>query len=188
MGTFAQRWVSAAMIMAAVGGARSASAQTAALSVDIRDWVGNSESVLRETRDGLRDIFRDAGVEVISEGAPRFIIYIVTHRMARQLTRRVEFLGFAPMGPGAHIAYVLDEEVSRAARAARFDKSSLLAAAIAHELGHLLLPPPAHGANGIMRAGWDDNDFRRAAQGNLRFLSDQARQLRESLTKSPQDR
>jgi hypothetical protein len=25
---------------------------------------------------------------------------------------------------------------------------------IAHEIGHLLLPPPAHSANGIMRAFW----------------------------------
>jgi hypothetical protein len=38
----------------------------------------------------------------------------------------------------------------------------ILAQALAHEMGHVLLPYPSHSLTGIMRADWDGDDIRRA--------------------------
>jgi len=58
---------------------------------------------------------------------------------------------------------------------------SVLACAIAHELGHLLMPDTAHAASGLMRAGWSRDDFNRADQGQLRFLPGDVARIRAGL-------
>lgn len=49
----------------------------------------------------------------------------------------------------------------------------LLALAMAHEVGHLLLPAPAHSADGLMKAAWDGDDVRRLLAGLSPFAIDQ---------------
>ena len=68
---------------------------------------------------------------------------------------------------GSAVAYVFYRRVR--AEANRYDVSTglVLACAIAHELGHLLLPAPAHAADGLMRATWSGDEFHRAEQGRL---------------------
>ena len=48
----------------------------------------------------------------------------------------------------------------------------ILASAIAHEVGHLLLPDGRHSPEGLMRACWTRDDFHRANQGQLRFSNE----------------
>jgi hypothetical protein len=55
---------------------------------------------------------------------------------------------------------------------------ALLAVTIAHEIGHLLLPHPAHVVEGIMRADWEGDDLRHAAMQPLRFTAEQAASMR----------
>jgi hypothetical protein len=55
---------------------------------------------------------------------------------------------------------------------ARLDR--LLAVAIAHEVGHMLLPDGKHAKTGLMRAPWDAGHFRAASAGLLTFSSDSA--------------
>jgi len=38
---------------------------------------------------------------------------------------------------------------------------TILAYVIAHEIGHILLPKPAHAPFGLMKGEWDDKDLRR---------------------------
>jgi hypothetical protein len=57
----------------------------------------------------------------------------------------------------------------------------VLGAAIAHEIGHLLLPHDSHSKSGIMRAEWNQSDFRNAKSGGLLFTADQAAQIRGRL-------
>ena len=54
----------------------------------------------------------------------------------------------------------------------------VLAVAIAHELGHMLLPDGKHAKAGLMRAPWDGNAFRSAAAGLLVFSPDSAALVR----------
>jgi hypothetical protein len=84
-------------------------------------------------------------------------------------------------GGGNAVAYVFYQPVH--AEAARYQVSLVLvlACAIAHELGHLLLPDAVHAPAGLMRACWSRDDFNRADQGQLRFLPDDVARIRAGL-------
>ena len=59
--------------------------------------------------------------------------------------------------------------------------ASLLGVAIAHEIGHLLLPYGSHSPSGLMQADWDDRQFVLARARLLRFTAQQAKQIRAHL-------
>jgi hypothetical protein len=61
------------------------------------------------------------------------------------------------------------DRIASVARDSRQDVARLLAYAMAHEIGHLLLPDPAHANVGIMRAGWDGDDLRHIGHRTLAF-------------------
>jgi hypothetical protein len=56
----------------------------------------------------------------------------------------------------------------------------VLAHAMAHEMGHLLLPY-GHSSTGLMRADWNAKDLRLAEDGRLNFTSEQAELIRGQL-------
>ena len=60
-------------------------------------------------------------------------------------------------------------------------KARILGLAIAHEMGHLLLPHNTHSDTGIMRATWDREDLRRGANGKLLFSQKEAELIRSGL-------
>lgn len=85
---------------------------------------------------------------------------------------------------GTGVAYVFYRRVEAEAARHSVPVASVLAAAIAHELGHLLLPDGIHGGHsrdGLMRACWNRNDFRRAEQGLLRFSAVEALRIRNRI-------
>jgi hypothetical protein len=63
------------------------------------------------------------------------------------------------------------------ARLGDASEAQILAHLTAHEIGHALLGPGAHTANGIMRADWSRADLGRAAWGQLAFEPSQAQRL-----------
>jgi hypothetical protein len=90
-------------------------------------------------------------------------------------------MGAAVRAPqGSNVAYIFYSQVQRQAERHGAAVPLVLACAIAHEVGHLLMPGHPHGALGLMRASWDHEDFRRAAQGQLRFLPEEVAELRAS--------
>jgi hypothetical protein len=52
---------------------------------------------------------------------------------------------------------------------------------MAHEIGHLLLPTPAHAATGIMKAQLDSRDWGQAVRGVLRFTQKESDLIRRGL-------
>ena len=66
-------------------------------------------------------------------------------------------------------AFVFRDRVTRVARERKQDVARLFGYAMAHEMGHLLLPYPAHSTNGIMRGEWDGDDLRHIADGTMLF-------------------
>lgn len=62
------------------------------------------------------------------------------------------------------------------------DTVIVLAHAMAHEVGHLLLPH-GHSATGLMRAGWDGQNLRLAVRAQLKFTPEQAELIRARLTR-----
>jgi hypothetical protein len=83
------------------------------------------------------------------------------------------------------IAYVFFERVEQLTRKSEKDVAVVLAHVIAHELGHLLLPPSSHSRVGIMRASWSGSDLADAARGRLLFTSAQAAQMRARIEAEP---
>jgi hypothetical protein len=86
--------------------------------------------------------------------------------------------GFAVLTPGdsgyAAISYVAVEQTANSLGA---DPGDLLGAAIAHEVGHLLLGP-AHSQTGIMRAHFGAREMEMVGRGELLFDADQAARIR----------
>ena len=56
----------------------------------------------------------------------------------------------------------------------------VLAHAMAHEIGHLLLPH-GHSSTGLMRAEWDAKDLRLAVNMQFNFTNEQAELIRGQL-------
>jgi hypothetical protein len=73
----------------------------------------------------------------------------------------------------------------RAVRDAALDgvgmPQEILGAAIAHELGHLLLGPHSHSATGIMQAGWSREGSARRRLNALTFTPQQAQSIRNEV-------
>jgi hypothetical protein len=76
-------------------------------------------------------------------------------------------------------------ELVIAALLVRFRVPRLCALVPAHELGHLLLGSNAHSCEGIMRPSWHGNELRAASMGALLFTPEQARSIREGLSRDP---
>ena len=77
--------------------------------------------------------------------------------------------------------WVFFHRIERASEAYALDTGVVLGHAIAHEVGHLLLPRGTHGPSGLMRASWRMDDMRDAGQGHLRFSAAEAAVIRARL-------
>jgi len=86
-------------------------------------------------------------------------------------------LPMARQGAHAMVFYDRVEKLSLSLQVGS-DTSVLLGAAIAHEIGHVLLGSTEHSAKGIMKARWGPAEFRELACKDLRFASNEAPRLR----------
>jgi hypothetical protein len=82
------------------------------------------------------------------------------------------------------LAFVFYERIQDFSEALELDIALMLGHAMAHELGHLLLPYDAHSVSGVMRGAWDSTQARAATAGTVTFNPDQARLIRERLAAS----
>jgi hypothetical protein len=91
-------------------------------------------------------------------------------------------LGFTEIDPetGASAGIYYPAAVEMAKRC-QVGIGEILGAAIAHEVGHLLLGAKAHSTRGIMQASWSQPQFQLIGLGELDFAPDQATLLREHL-------
>jgi hypothetical protein len=92
-------------------------------------------------------------------------------------------LGLTPLdheGRG-YRGYVFWRRVERASQKFAASLNNVLAIAIAHELGHTLLPNGSHATRGLMEAHWNSAHFRSASAGLLHFSSETAALIRREL-------
>ncbi len=94
-------------------------------------------------------------------------------------------LGIAPSGPAGRIAYVFFEPVEALAVRSGADPARVLGAAIAHELGHLLLPTGLHSPTGLMQVRWGASEASAAGRGELRFAARELADIRARLIVPP---
>jgi hypothetical protein len=143
------------------------------VAVAVCDLEGVPKLLLHLAQDVAGEVYLDAGVELEwayndchpAEGV--FAVSIRSREMAGTLVSD-HTIGFAESG--ARDATALYDRVKWFARRYHLNCGVMLGYVIAHELGHLLLPPKAHSAEGVMRAILD---LRLAAERQLRFTSQQ---------------
>jgi hypothetical protein len=112
-----------------------------------------------------------------NELAVRFV-RLPPHLAAQDLVTLGQSLVDTSLRGGALATIYVNRVVTLADRC-RLDVQTLLARAVAHEIGHLLLGTSAHAASGLMRAAWSQDALRRAAAGDWTFADPDARALRE---------
>ena len=140
---------------------------------------------LEHARSIVSGIYREAGVELewgnnLEGAANRTLTIVLTTRKEAPAGVRIDATGVAPTpgdGTRGTVAYVFVDAVVEFADAHRVPLAYVLGSAIAHEIGHLLLPPNAHQPGGIMRGSWHPADFPPASPGILGFPAAQARLL-----------
>ena len=164
-----------------------------ALHVDDDDSI--PPTVVSRAKDEMSRIYRDAGIDIVwtkEASDPQLTLSILSRELTDQLTVVTTALGGA-VGTREYrgrMAYVFYKRVERVARTylntsrrrATHDADNVivLGHAMAHEIGHLLLPY-GHSATGLMRADWDAKDMRLAVHGRLNFTSEQAELIRTRL-------
>ena len=154
---------------------------------------------LESARDRIAGIFRNAGVQVVwhqEQGARQtpesFVVTVLVRRGDTNWSpNRRPVMGMA-LASDRHrgMTMIYYQAVAGVARRYNHSVVDLLAIAITHEIGHLLLPHPAHAVEGIMRADWEGDDLRHAVHQPLQFTTSQADLLRlklRSATKKPRE-
>ncbi len=155
--------------------------ETISITVRLRNDAGISESVIGLARAAAVKVFSAAGVQLIFVArAPHLTIVLLSADGGRRMHQVAEAMGYAPSsgGQGGRIAYVLSDRVEQLSHTRGTDMAAVLGVAVAHELGHLLLPSHVHTTDGLMRKDWTRRDFQNARDGLPLFTPEQATDVR----------
>jgi hypothetical protein len=167
--------------------------QPPAVRVVIHDSTSIAEPTLAEAREFFVTVFRSAGIEIDGAGdappcaaggtARAFCVQVLLRPHNSQFEPgKVRTMGVALAADAnrAVVSVFLDAVVD-VARRYRQPIGKVLGIALAHEIGHVLLPPPSHSASGIMRGSWEGDALRHAIGGDIVFTDRQAVLMRERL-------
>jgi predicted Zn-dependent protease len=155
----------------------------AALVIQMTNVSGAPPAIVQAAQDEVTRLYAEIGVPLDwSESQPSIRIILLPYETGDLRLSEKQVMGASVRTAGGNlVAYAFYHRVRDLAH--RYDVSTeqVLACAIAHELGHLLLPVRGHSADGLMRACWSRDEFQRAAQGQLKFLPDEIALIREGL-------
>jgi hypothetical protein len=174
------------LLVAAPGPTVTAAAEpNPLLAINVENVNGWKGVNLHRAQKLATEIYEQAGVTLDWSGgaapAGRTLTIVLTTITTAPQGIAPESMGVAPSpGDGSRgtTAYVFMDRVTSFAAAHRVSAEYVLACALAHEIGHLLLPPNAHHAIGVMRSNWHAKLFPPHAPGVPGFPPDQARLLR----------
>ena len=152
-----------------------------------------SAATVGEARARVARIYGEFGVEVewMTVGEARlmparpgtFAIHLLIRPTAAGLSSSPRAWARALDGPREHDGTILVffDRLVIGAHKYELPPGLLLGYALAHEIGHVLLPYPAHSPAGMMRADWDGDDLRHIASGALKFTLIQEAMIRAKL-------
>jgi hypothetical protein len=157
---------------------------TAALFIAIQlTATGISPKTVRQAESVAAFILAKAGIVVSWSGGCAIQVQIANSTLH---TTSVDALGFAILPPGdSGYAAISYPAVEREATFQQADPGNLLGAAIAHEVGHLLLGP-VHSNTGVMRARFRSREIQLAGRGELLFDGGQSAKIREKISEKLQ--
>lgn len=145
-----------------------------------------AEQIVNQAKEGVARLYQEIGVEVIwmspspERSRTRFLII----RLLLQREGPARVMGTTVVGThdDGGTARIYPDRVFEVAHERGQNVARLLAYAIGHEIGHLLLPYPAISRIGVMRPDWDQDDLRHIANGSLRFTTRQGIAIRAKLS------
>lgn len=168
----------------------------------VRDTAQVPDDVLTQAQAEVTQIYRQAGVETVwlaasslfastdPDGKPWFTIAILSRDQAQRLNPALTHgaVGVAMSNPTrrGHVAYVFYHRVENLTGGNGLNLEKVLGIAMAHEIGHLLLPDHAHSQTGLMRAKWAKADLRLAQRSRLFFTAKQGELIRSRMASSQQ--
>lgn len=157
------------------------------IRVLVCDQAGLPRETLNEAQRLASLVFRETGIEVfwvdggqssVAEADYVLRIHCCFEKLNTRLHRRT--VAFAPAG-GRHVTVFWDRIRTEAA-AGSHPETLMLGYVIAHELGHLLLPPGYHSPHGIMQDRLNYEDWSRVRRmSNLFFSRKEVSQMRAAL-------
>jgi hypothetical protein len=156
-----------------------------AICLHLINVSGASPATIVDAQHQLDATYESIGVPVRWSDEPGSILIVVRDDepgTLRDATKPV--LGVAiHAAQGSQAAYVFYRRAAEQADRYSIPRAVVVAAAMAHEVGHLLLPSPRHADAGLMRGCWDYEEFVSAARGTLRFSPDEAASIRAQLSR-----
>ena len=167
--------------------------QPPTVRVVIHDSTSVAERTLAEAREFAAVVFRAAGIEIDGVGdppacaagdtAPAFCIQVLLRPHHSQFEPgRVRTMGMALAADANRaVVSVFLDAVADVARRYGQPLGKVLGIALAHEMGHVLLPPPSHSSSGIMQGSWEGDALRHAIGGDIVFTDRQAAVMRDRL-------
>jgi len=180
----ATRW---AFTIAALTLAADVAGQTSERPPSIAIVAYNQAAVHSDTlaraKSEVTRIYREVGVAVTWMNSPVdpagvFAIQLLLRRRPVNESGSVMGTAIGEVHETSGSAFVFYERVLKSAHERQQDVARVLAYAMAHEIGHLLLPASADSPSGIMRSAWDGDDLRHIASGSLQLTALQADAIR----------
>jgi hypothetical protein len=165
------------------------------LRVFVFDYAEVSPAVLQDAKGVASAILDTAGVEVewadcsVPAAAQKqsscdwytpmdIQLRILSAAMAKRVGTTKNCLGYAVTAKGlGSVAGVYFHRAIDLENEAVASRAQILGGAMAHEIGHLLLPDGSHSAEGLMRGDWSKSDLKLLGQGRLGFDHTQARRI-----------
>jgi hypothetical protein len=161
----------------------------AALVLQMSNFSGAPPLVVHQAQAEVTRMYADIGValewsdpDVRAMPEPPFHVVLLPYETGDLRRSGNTVMGAAMRsGGGNAVAYVFYRRVQAEANRYEVSTARVLACAIAHELGHLLLPVRTHAPTGLMRACWSRDEFHRAEHGQLTFLPAEVARIRDGL-------
>jgi len=166
------------------------SLQPLTLEILVTDEVGVPADTLRQAQQEASRIFEAAGIRLAWVSglpkAPRYLIIRFVSKPISLMSRSSDVLGTAASsnGNGATTASLFYDRIALVCGRFGLNASLMLGHVMAHEMGHLLLPPDAHTPAGLMKGGWDMHQSVLASAGRLTFAQDEASLIRARLQRA----
>jgi hypothetical protein len=196
------------LLVAVLGLAMTSTAEAERLHVSVYDKANLPPQLLKSVAENLGFIFDHSGIEVewvegsLSADEATLVTYtnIVSVTQERRLAcvaRRDIAAAIIPVAPvnvsratlgvsrpfakvGLNVEVYADH-IAAAARDRDADEPEVLAHAMAHEIGHVLLRSSAHTASGLMAGVWTTREYGWISTGSMFFTPDEARIIRDSI-------
>jgi hypothetical protein len=181
------------LFLALAGNAKTLTAQSSAVQVMVYDYADLKPESLHRVVALTQQILSGAGLSVqvqlcrgslavSCEGQSGFTRSLVV-RVVAGASKTNDSVLRSPLGQsmadhqGGTYASVFMERIQDAAAEANVPRDIVLAYAVAHEVGHLLLGSDAHTPRGVMKGNWDRKDYEAMNQNQFHFVEGQAHLL-----------